>query len=161
MSPMSKDPLRNHLAKLLDAQLAHVSANEVLQSFDYSLLGRKPAGAPYTPWELFEHLRIAQWDILEFSRDADHVSPEFPNGYWPDQSAPASRQEWGDKRTRFFDELQQMKELIERDSSELFEKIPHGSGQTLAREAMVLADHNAYHLGQIVLLRKILERSSS
>ena len=158
---MNQDPIRSHLVRLLNARGAHVSVHEVLARFDYRLLGRKPPGAPYTPWELFEHMRLAQWDILEFSRDPNHVSPNFPDGYWPEKSAPKNQAEWDEKKSRFLSELAQMIGLVEHENADLFAALAHGTGQTLAREAMVVADHNAYHLGQMVLLSKMLTSEST
>jgi hypothetical protein len=148
--------IRDPLIRLLDGRQAHASWKDVLEGFPSHLRGKKPAGAPHTPWQLLEHLRIAQWDILEFSRSAAHISPRFPEGYWPSEAEPPDECAWEDSLESFRSDLEAMKELVSDDSSDLLAKIPHGTGQTLLREAMLLADHNAYHLGQIVLLRKML-----
>ena len=153
---MSDAKLGNQLASLLEGRGAHVTIHDVLDDFPYEWLGRKPAGAPHTAWQLFEHLRIAQWDILEFSRDPEHVSPEFPDGYWPDAEAPASLDEWKRRLAEFKAQLGEMKQWAETAGPDLFTKIPHGSGQTLLREALLVADHNAYHTGQLVTIRQAL-----
>jgi hypothetical protein len=120
------------------------------------LRGQKPEGADHTPWELLEHLRITQWDILEFSRNAQHRSPDFPEGYWPKEAAPPSDKAWDKSVATFRAELKAMIDLINAPATDLFAKIPHGDGQTILREALLTADHNSYHIGQLVLVRKLL-----
>ncbi|HXV59406.1 MAG TPA: DinB family protein, partial [Vicinamibacteria bacterium] len=114
-------------------------------------------GSPYTIWELLEHIRIAQADIVSFSRSADHQSPPFPEGYWPEDRAPESDEEWQRAREGLKNDLEAMKRLVADPEQDLLAPIPHGDGQTLLREAVLLADHNAYHLGQIVLMLKMLK----
>ncbi len=154
---MSRDKdLRRHLMKLLDGGSAHLKPSQVLEDFPAEARGRKPAGAPYSPWQLLEHMRIAQWDILRFSRDPNHVSPPYPEGYWPAGEGPESEQAWENSVEAFQTDLEEMKQLVADPAVELFASIPHGDGQTVLREAMLVADHNAYHLGQLVLLRRLL-----
>ena len=148
--------LREHVAKLLDGRQAHVEIGAALDKLSFKDLSKKPEGTPRTPWELFEHIRIAQWDILEFSRNADHQSPEWPEGYWPEDVAPKDRATWQASVASFRHDLDAMKELVLNSDVDLHENIPHGTGQTILREAMLIADHNAYHLGQMVLLMKML-----
>ncbi len=148
--------IREHLIRLLDGRQAHASWEDVVIGFPPELRGKKPEGAPHTPWQLLEHMRIAQWDILEFCRRAEHASPDFPEGYWPNAAKPPDDGAWEKSVQSFRSDLDAMKSLVSRESSDLLAKIPHGSGQTLLREALLVADHNAYHLGQIVLLRKML-----
>ena len=149
------DPLRKHLIDLLDMKGAHIDFDSAVADFPPELRGRKPAGSPHSPWQLLEHMRLAQWDILEFSRDAKHVSPEFPDGYWPKSDAPPSEHAWNESIKKFHHGLDEMKKLIADPKHDLYAPIPHGNGQTLLREALVLADHNSYHLGQLMLLRKM------
>jgi DinB superfamily len=149
--------LREHLVKLLAGRQAHVDWEDALRDFPAALRGAKPAGAAHTPWQLLEHMRIAQWDILEFSRDPKHVSPEFPDGYWPEGEAPPDESAWGKSLERFASDLDAMKALVNDPSTDLFARIPSGTGQTVLREVMLTADHNAYHLGQIVQLRKMMK----
>ena len=148
--------LREHLAKLLDGRSAHVSVEDALADFPEELRGVKPAGLPFTAWRLLEHMRIAQWDILEFSRDPKHVSPEFPQGYWPASDAPPYADAWDQGVLAFEADLRAMKRLVKNPATDLAARIPHGTGQTILREALLVADHNAYHLGQLVLLRRLL-----
>lgn len=153
----TNDPLRQHLADLLTKAEAHLDLKSELREFPRELRGRKPPGAPHTPWQLLEHIRIAQWDILEFSRDAKHRSPKWPEGYWPKSEAPPDDKAWDKSVKQVLVDLKAMCELTSDPKSDLFAKIPHGDGQTLLREALLVADHNAYHLGQLVMVRRILE----
>ena len=151
------DDLRKHLVNLLHMEGAHIDFDAVVRNFPRKLRGVRPAGAPHTAWQLLEHMRIAQWDILEFSRDAKHVSPKFPEGYWPATDAPPSDAAWKKSIERFRHDLSAMVKLVSNTKSDLYARIPHGDGQTLLREALLTADHNSYHLGQIMLVRKMLE----
>ncbi len=148
--------LRAHLIKLLEGGGAHLKPGEVFADFPEAKRGIHAGNSPHTAWQLLEHLRIAQWDILEFSRNAKHVSPNFPEGYWPSSEMPPSATAWETSVKAFARDLQEMQELVSNPKSNLFARIPHGDGQTILREALVLADHNSYHLGQLVLLRKLL-----
>ena len=155
---MNNSPLQQHLLNVLSFKGAHLDFEEALRGLPAELRGKKIKGAPHTIWQLLEHMRIAQWDILEFSRDDKHVSPEFPEGYWPDSAAPPSDAAWKKSVAAFRRDLAAMKQLVaEADEQQLYARIPHGDGQTLLREALLVADHNAYHLGQLVFLRKMLE----
>jgi len=151
---MSDQPLREHVLYLLRGGGAHLSFDEAIADLPAEFRGRKPAGVPHTPWRLLEHMRIAQWDILEFSRNPQHVSPEFPNGYWPDGDAPPTANAWDESVAAFRADLTAMQDLVADPRSDLFAPIPGGTGQTLLREALLLADHNAYHLGQLVVVRQ-------
>ncbi len=154
---MSDDQaIRNHVLKLLKGRQGHVDFETVLANLPHESQGKKPAGAPHTPWQLLEHMRIAQWDILEFSRDPKHLSPKFPEGYWPDNESPPDDDAWQKSVTSLGADLQAMADLVADPSTDLYARIPHGSGQTILREALLVADHNAYHLGQLVLLRRLL-----
>ena len=148
--------LRQHLVSLLKGGGAHATYDAAVKDFPANLYGKKPKGAAHSPWEVLEHLRIAQWDILEFSRNAKHVSPKFPDGYWPKTPAPADATAWIKIVQSFRADLKAMVALAENESVDLFARIPHGKGQTILREVLVLADHNAYHLGELLLLRRLL-----
>jgi hypothetical protein len=150
------DDLRKHLIDLLDMKGAHIDFESAIRDFPAKLRGAKPAGAPHTAWQLVEHMRLAQWDILEFSRDAKHVSPDFPDGYWPVSEAPPNNAEWQKSIRMFRSDLSEMKKLLSNPKLDLYAPIPHGEGQTLLREGLLVADHNSYHLGQLVMLRKTL-----
>ena len=148
--------LREHILELLEGKFAHLDLETALSDFPLSKLNTRVAHSPHTAWELLEHIRLAQWDILEFSRDAKHVSPDFPDGYW--NKAEASPADWKKSVKQVVSDLEAMRELIRDKNVDLFAKIPHGDGQTVLREALLVADHNAYHLGQLMLLRRMLEK---
>jgi len=150
--------LREHLVSLLEGRQAHVDLKTALDKLTLEDLGKRPTGASYSLWELLEHIRLAQWDIVEFSRNSEHVSPEFPEGYWPESRAPEDEAEWASCRDGLSADLEAMKALVASPDVDLFAKIPHGEGQTLLREALLVADHNAYHLGQLVMMMKMLGR---
>ena len=154
---MQKDAaLRQHLLNLLKGGNAHTTIQDALKDFPAELRGKRPKGAPHSPWELLEHMRIAQWDILEFSRDSNHESPKFPDEYWPKNPEPPDAKAWDRSVHSFCQDLQTMSALIGDEGTDLYARIPHGDGQTILREALLIADHNAYHLGQLVLLRRML-----
>jgi hypothetical protein len=156
MEDASVQSLRRHIAGLLTDGHAHVTFEQAVKGFSFTRAGERPPGFEHTAWQLLEHLRIAQWDILEFSRDANHVSPDFPDGYWPRSEAPAGEAEWEQSLARFRSDLAEMGALVKDPSTDLFARIPHGDGQTILREALLMADHNAYHLGQLIDLRRQL-----
>ena len=153
---MEDNALREHVRYLLQGGGAHLDFDTAVDGLPPELRGAKPAGIPHTPWRLVEHMRIAQWDILEFSRNPKHVSPTFPDGYWPDGDAPPDAAAWDASVTVFRADLQAMQTLVADPATELFAPIPHGDGQTILREASLVADHNAYHLGQLVVVRRAL-----
>ena len=148
--------LREHLLYLLRGGGAHLSFDEAVAGLPAGLRGARPPGVPHTPWRLLEHLRIAQWDILEFARDPGHVSPPFPDGYWPQGDAPPDAAAWDRSVEAFRADLKAVQDLVADPSTDLFAPIPHGDGRTVLREALLVADHNAYHLGQLVVVRRAL-----
>lgn len=148
--------LRDHLIKLLDADNAHLKFDDAVKDFPPALRGKRPAGGPHSAWELLEHLRITQSDILEFTRDPKHVSPAFPAGYWPSTEAPTTETAWDESIAAFRADLRALIALTGDASIDLHARIPHGDGQTVLREILLTADHNAYHLGQLVMVRRIL-----
>jgi hypothetical protein len=148
--------LRQHLVELLGGGGAHAKFEDVVKGFPAELHGKKPADLPHSPWMLLEHLRIAQHDILEFSRNAGHVSPPWPAGYWPAVEAPPNPAAWNASIRQFRKDLQAMLDLVANPKTDLFAKIPWGDGQTILREALLVADHNAYHLAQLVDVRRAI-----
>lgn len=148
--------LRQHLLELLRGGGAHLTFDDAISDLPAELRGSRIEGCPHTPWRLLEHLRICQWDILEFSRNPEHVSPPFPDGYWPADDAPPTAEAWDRSIEAFHADLQAFMEMVSDPSTDLFAPIPHGDGQTVLREALLIADHNAYHLGQLVVLRRSL-----
>src|SRR5256712_7697900 len=157
--PGRTDPhraLRHHLLELLDQGHAHVTFKDAIADWPPALRGTKPPGQPFTPWRLLEHIRISQWDIVEFTKSAKHVSPEWPAGYWPESDAPPDAAASDKSVAQAEQDLRTMQRLVRDPATDLFARIPHGTGQTALREALGLADHNSYHLGQLVLLRRLL-----
>jgi hypothetical protein len=150
------DAVREQVVNLLRGGQAHVTFDDVIEKFPTKLRGTKPNGAPYTAWQLLEHMRIAQWDILEFSRNPKHVSPSWPEGYWPKTEKPPSDTAWQKSVASIKEDLLSMQKLVENPKTDLYSKIPHGTGQNILREALLVADHNAYHIGQFLLLRRLL-----
>lgn len=148
--------LRKNLLELLSGGSAHLDFDKAVAKLPPKLRGGKPAGQPHTPWRLVEHMRIAQWDILEFCRDPRHKSPKWPEEYWPAGDAPPSDAAWKKTVAGFKADLKSMKKLVGDSKSDLFSRIPGGEGQTLFREALLVADHNAYHLGELIIVRRLL-----
>jgi hypothetical protein len=146
--------LREHLLYLLRDGGAHVGFDNAMGDWPVQLAGVKVANFPHTAWMLVEHMRLAQWDILEFSRNPKHVSSAWPEGYWPASEAPADEKAWTASIAAFKKDLRTMERLVSERKIDLYARIPWGDGQTILREALLVADHNAYHLGQLVMLRK-------
>jgi hypothetical protein len=153
-SDLRDKPLRHHVLFLLKGGGAHVTFDAVMGDWPLQLAGVKVANFPHTAWMLLEHMRLAQWDILEFSRNRKHVSPKWPEGYWPTSEAPENEEAWKKSVAAFKKDLRSMERLVADRSVDLYARIPWGDGQTILREALLVADHNAYHLGQLVMLRK-------
>jgi len=148
--------LRQHLIELLKGGSAHARFDEVIEGIPAKLRGQKPAGMPHSPWMLLEHMRIAQEDILEFSRDPKHISPDWPQGYWPGTNVQPGAAAWSSSIRNFRRDLKSMQELVANPKTDLYARIPWGDGQTILREALLVADHNAYHLAQLVDVRRLL-----
>ncbi len=148
--------LRDHLIRLLDGGQAHTALDSAVRGFPLNKVGVRPKGLPYSAWELVEHIRIAQHDILHFSLSADYVSPAWPEGYWPESPAPERDSQWSRSVRAIRKDLAEFQTLIRDPKQDLYRKFPWGDGQTLLREAMLIADHNSYHIGQLVLVRRLL-----
>ena len=149
--------LRDQLVSLLDGGNAHISFDDFVKDFPVEKCGQRIDGLPYTVWQVLEHMRLAQSDILEFTRNRDHVSPSFPEGYWPSSEQKADRKTWAKTIKLFRADLKAMTNLVEDSATDLFAEIPHGHGQTIMREALLIADHNAYHLGALFVMKRMLE----
>jgi hypothetical protein len=148
--------LRRHLDELLKGGSAHARFEEAIARIPAKLRGQKPAGLPHSSWMLLEHMRIAQWDILEFSRNRKHVSPDWPKGYWPRSEAPPGVAAWNTSVQKFRQDLKAMQDLVANPKTDLHARIPWGDGQTVLRETLLIADHNAYHVAQLVDIRRLL-----
>jgi hypothetical protein len=148
--------MREQLLALLRGGNAHMTFEEAVADFPMEAINRKPPQAPYTPWHLLEHLRITQWDILEFVRNPAHVSPEWPKGYWPDPEAQADEAQWQQTLAAFRADLQAVQDLAADPAIALFTPIPHAKDYTIFREILLVADHNAYHIGEFAILRQVM-----
>lgn len=155
MTNQTVENLRQHLVKLLDGGEAHVTFAELVKDFPVNRCGDSVDGLPYTAWQVLEHLRIAQFDIIEFARNPDYVSPEFPEGYWPKE--PGNENLWKNTVTEIRKDLAEIVTLVSDPSTDLFAGIPHGTGQTWLRQAMLIADHNAYHMGTLATMKRLLQ----
>jgi len=154
----SDKPLRDHVLYVLRGEGAHITFDNFVADFPVERCGEHLEGLPYTAWQVLEHMRIAQWDILEFSRDAKHVSPKWPDGYWPAQEQVGTSELWNETVAKFRDDAKQMQELVVDPGTDLLTKIPHGTGQTIMRETLLVADHNSYHLGVLLAMSRLLSR---
>ena len=152
----SESILRAHISRALDWADAHVDFDTAAENVPAELQGTKPDGAPHTPWEILEHLRIAQEDILDFCRNAEYWERNWPDEYWPPKSAPPDVGAWARSVEAFRRDREDLKRLTLDPSIELFAAIPHGTGQTYLRELLLVIDHTAYHVGQLVELRRQL-----
>ncbi len=148
--------LRQHLLALLNARQAHVTFGDAIADIPLEVRGTRPDSVPYSAWELLEHIRIAQHDILDFCQNSDYTQPDWPDGYWPDTPAPPSDAAWEQSVRQVRADRQAMSDLVADPNTNLHAEIPHGDGQTVLREAMLVADHNAYHVGQLVTVRRLL-----
>ena len=153
---MNEKSLRDYLRRALTWHEAHVDWIKAVSGIPEKLRGKRPKGSPHSPWELLEHMRLATWDIYEFCRDAKHESPDWPSGYWPKKPEPPSAAAWDKSVGALEDDLEAMGALVTNPKTDLTASIPHGSGQTILREVLLIADHNAYHLGQLVMVRRLL-----
>lgn len=141
---------------LLQKGTAHVPLDEALQNIPFDLLGSVAHGLPYSIWQLMEHIRITQWDMLEFSRDPHHESPKWPDGYWPKERKPAYVADWKRSMEQITADRKAFIDLLQQAEEEIYTPFPHGDGQSLFREALQLVDHNSYHTGEIIVLRRLL-----
>lgn len=148
--------LREQLVQTILGGHAHATFEDVVRDFPPDRAGTRPKGCPYSAWELLEHMRIAQNDILRFSKSADYVSPKWPEGYWPQTPGPADPADWEKSIRAFRRDRRAFEALLEDPRQNLNKKFPWGEGQTLLREALLIVDHNAYHVGQLLLVRRLL-----
>jgi len=149
-------PLRKHLVALITGSEAHADFNSAVDGLPAKLQGQVPPGAEHSPWQLLEHLRIAQWDILDFSRNPGYQHRKWPDEYWTSSPEPPDAKAWAKSVESFRRDQREFCDLISDPKTDLYARIPHGDGQTILREALLIADHNAYHVGQLVLVRRLL-----
>ncbi|MFK7738179.1 MAG: DinB family protein [Pirellulaceae bacterium] len=155
--PLNHDAsLRTHLQYLLNGGGAHIGFEDAISGIAPEYRGAGVLGSPHTLWRQLEHLRICQWDIFEYSTNANHISPDFPDGYWPSTNEPPTENAWDESVVAFRRDLESVVELIMNPKTDLFRPLPHGGDHTILREALLVADHNAYHIGQIIAMRRTL-----
>lgn len=153
---MDDTKVREQLVSSLSGRGAHMSLEQAVKGFPRELRGRRVPHLAHTAWQLVHHLWIAQWDILEFSRNPSHESPQWPAGYWPEEDEPRPAAQWEETLGKFTSDLKAIVDLVRDEKNDLLLPFPHGEGQTLLREALLVIDHNAYHVGQLVDLRRLL-----
>ncbi|MEO6820809.1 MAG: DinB family protein [Ginsengibacter sp.] len=150
-----KNIITEELISLLRKGNAHVSLDDALQEIPPTNINMRPGELPYSIWELAAHIRITQWDIVQFCKDPKHQSPAWPEGYWPKEKNP-TKKEWDKCLEQISIDREEMIGLINNSGDNLFEPFSHGDGQSLFREALVLADHNSYHTAEIIVVRRLL-----
>ncbi len=148
--------LRDQLAQMLDWGSAHMTLEQAVADFPAEYMNVRPPNVPYTPWQLLEHIRIAQWDILDFCRNSNYQEMEWPKEYWPARDEKADQARWDETLRQFRSDREELKRLATDPSVDLYARIPHGQGQTILREILLVADHNAYHIGEFAVLRQIM-----
>ncbi len=148
--------LRQQLLQLLDGRNAHMTFDDAVAEFPVEMINARPPNVPYTFWHLVEHLRIAQWDIFDFIINRDYTSPNWPEGYWPDQSSTATHEEWDNTLAQFRKDRATLAEMIRDEKTDLMADLEHAPGYTIMREIIVVADHNAYHTGELAILRQVM-----
>lgn len=153
---MNSDAIRQHLGRLLAWEDAHVGFDKAVADVPTKFRGKQPAGAPYSPWQLLEHLRLTQHDILDFCRNPDYEELDWPNDYWPTSSDPPTAKAWDDSIRQFREDRKALQRLAADPTVDLTARIAHGDGQTYLRELVLAADHAAYHIGQLVVIRRLL-----
>ncbi len=152
----SDDVVRKQLLDLLQGGNAHMDYDEAVADFPAASINTKPPNVPYTPWHLLEHLRITQWDILEFIRNPKHVSPPWPEGYWPPQDEVTDPAGWQRTSQAFQADHRELEKMVQDPATDLYVDLPHAKGYTILREILLVADHNAYHIGEFGILRQVM-----
>jgi uncharacterized damage-inducible protein DinB len=153
---MEDNALRTQLATALAWHDAHADFDAVVADLPIAERGHAPPGLPYSPWQLLEHVRITQRDILDFCIDESYKEPHWPRDYWPEAAAPANKQAWDDSIRRYREDRKRLQQLANDPSIDLGAKVPNGNGQTFLRELLVVIDHTAHHLGQLIVVRRLL-----
>jgi len=152
----SDQVVREQLLALLNGGNAHMNFEQAVTDFPAEHFNTRPDNVAYTPWHILEHLRIAQWDILEFIRNPDHISPDWPKGYWPDPAEESDQNQWKETISAFLSNLGSLRSLVKDSGVDLYAPIPHAPNYTIFREILVVSDHNAYHIGEFAILRQVM-----
>jgi hypothetical protein len=156
MEAQTRTALVNQLSQLLAGGNAHATFEQAVADLPAPLRNQAVPGVPYTIWHLVEHLRIAQWDIVEFTLDPNHESPQWPEGYWPAKDSAVDEAGWQATLAAIARDQQRFLDHLHDPAIDLFAPLPHGDGQNVLREALLIGDHAAYHTGEIILLRRLL-----
>jgi hypothetical protein len=156
MDQQTRASLVTELTKLFMGGNAHATFEQAVADLPAALRNQAVPDVPYTIWHLVEHIRIAQWDIVEFCLNPAHESPEWPKGYWPDKALAVDEAGWQAALTQIQHDQQRFVELLENPATDLFAPLPHGDGQNVFRETLLIGDHAAYHTGEIILVRRLL-----
>lgn len=151
------DVLREQLLQLLNGRNAHMNFADAVADFPISYINTRPLNVPYTPWHLLEHIRISQADILEFIKEAEYTAPKWPDEYWPDPDAEADEATWWQTIASIESGLEEVEDIVRNPVIDLLSELPHAEGYTYLREVMLVADHNAYHIGEFAILRQVME----
>jgi hypothetical protein len=153
---MDQQAMRETLIGLLDGGQAHVTFEDATADLPVDARGKRIAHVPHTPWHLVEHMRLCQKDILEYAIDPNWQSPPWPTDYWPNEKAPPDNAAWDASIADFLNDLKRLRDLVADAKTDLLSPIPHGldASHTIARQAMLAADHNAYHIGQLIIVRR-------
>jgi DinB family protein len=157
-NPGQESALREELVGLLEGGRAHASFEDAVEGFPLEIRGATLPRVAHTPWQVLEHLRLAQWDILEFCRNPSHESPNWPEGYWPKEPDPPTKTAWNESVKRFLEDRAALTAWIQDPSTDLFAPVPNDEGPSLLHQIVITAQHNSYHLGQLLMLRRALER---
>lgn len=152
----SDQVVRQQLLALLNGGNAHMTFEQAVADFPDEHFNTRPLNIPYTPWHILEHLRIAQWDILDFIRNPDYITPEWPKEYWPDSEATAHQEQWDKTINSFLENLQSLRDIVSDPETDLYGPIPHAPDYNIFREMLVVSDHNAYHIGEFAILRQVM-----
>ncbi len=148
--------VREHILELLAGGGAHMPFAEAVADFPLASINTPFPNGTYTPWHLLEHLRISQWDILDFMRNPNYQEMDWPKDYWPPQDQQATPEDWERTITLFQADLRTLEGLVKDARTDLYARIPHGTGQTIFREMLLVADHNAYHIGEFAIMRQVM-----
>ncbi|WP_210514315.1 DinB family protein [Hymenobacter terricola] len=156
MEKHTREKLVAELVSLLSEGSAHATFEDACAGLTAQVWNQHVPDVPYTIWQLAEHIRIAQWDIVEFCLDPDHKSPKWPDAYWPKKDATADAKAWQATLAHIGQDRQRFTELLQNPATDLLTPLPHGTGQTILREAFLIGDHTAYHTGEIIMVRRLL-----
>jgi len=157
MEDKNRKIIVDELVSLINKGNAHAAFEDTVENVSLDLLNKMPDGLPYSVWQMTEHIRITQWDIVEFCIDANHKSPKWPEEYWPEkEEIKITEEQWQNSLKQIAADRKRFIDLLNDPATDLYTPFLHGSGQNLLREALLIADHTSYHTGQIIVIRRLL-----